>query len=100
MRRSLRRGGAFQLSCDLGNWDARCRVFPMNRALLAVAFVLTSCAVAFGQQIGGGALLTPSTALSPPLFTPPGQLAETLQARGLFQTFVGDFAASGSGQTT
>jgi hypothetical protein len=32
-------------------------------------------------------------------FTPPGQLPESLQARGLFQTFAGDYGASGSNMT-
>lgn len=75
----------------------------MNRFLLALILIF-GVSGAIAQTLGNPTFN--SLTLINPLsgagvaFTPPGQPPETLQARGLFQSFVGDFGASGSNQTT
>ena len=75
----------------------------MNRFLLALILIF-GVSGAMAQTLGNPTFN--SLTLINPLsgagvaFTPPGQPPETLQARGLFQSFVGDFGASGSNETT
>jgi hypothetical protein len=75
----------------------------MNRFLLALILIF-SVSGAMAQTLGNPTFN--SLTLINPLsgagvaFTPPGRPPETLQARGLFQSFVGDFGASGSNETT
>jgi hypothetical protein len=75
----------------------------MNRFLLALILIF-GVSGAIAQTLGNPTFN--SLTLINPLsgagvaFTPPGQPPETLQARGLFQSFVGDYGASGSNETT